>query len=396
MTGPPTHIRRSLDAAVDPLTPMWRGAAVFRVLTFAFVLGVQLTFSAGYARPVLSWVLVGLIGVWTVVTVWAFSVADGRRVWLAVADVAVVAALMASTLLVQTPEQVADPTPTITTLWSANPVVTAAVLAGARVGTAVGALVAAVSLLVNGHITTSLARDSVILLLLGAVLGVVADTARRSHAALARALRAEAALVEREHLARAVHDSVLQVLAFVRREGATLGGPGAELARLAGDQEIALRALVATPAREGAHGEVDVRALLQEQANPVVSVSVPGTPVPLPAAVAEELAAVAGAALSNTALHAGEQARAFVLLEDLGDEVVLSIRDDGVGIAPGRLAQAQAQGRIGVARSIRGRVRDLGGRVQVESAPGAGTEWEVRLPRTSAAAGSRACRSDRG
>lgn len=396
MTGPPTHIRRSLDAAVDPLTPMWRGAAVFRVLTFAFVLGVQLTFSAGYARPVLSWVLVGLIGVWTVVTVWAFSVADGRRVWLAVADIAVVAALMASTLLVQTPEQVADPTPTITTLWSANPVVTAAVLAGARVGTAVGALVAAVSLLVNGHITTSLARDSVILLLLGAVLGVVADTARRSHAALAQALRAEAALVEREHLARAVHDSVLQVLAFVRREGATLGGPGAELARLAGDQEIALRALVATPARECAHGEVDVRALLQEHANPVVSVSVPGTPVPLPAAVAEELAAVAGAALSNTALHAGEQARAFVLLEDLGDEVVLSIRDDGVGIAPGRLAQAQAQGRIGVARSIRGRVRDLGGRVQVESAPGAGTEWEVRLPRTSAAAGSRACRSDRG
>lgn len=233
MTGPPTRVRRSHDAAVDPLKPMWRGAAVFRVLTFAFVLGVQLTFSADYARPGLSWVLVGLIGVWTVVTVWAFSVADGRRVWLAVADVAVVTALMASTLLVQTPEQVADPTPTITTLWSANPVVTAAVLAGARVGTAVGALVAAISLLVNGHITTSLARDSVILLLLGAVLGVVADTARRSHAALAQALRAEAALVEREHLARAVHDSVLQVLAFVRREGATLGGPGAELARLA-------------------------------------------------------------------------------------------------------------------------------------------------------------------
>ena len=307
MTGPPTRVRRLHDAAVDPLTPMWRGAAVFRVLTFAFVLGVQLTFSADYARPGLSWVLVGLIGVWTVVTVWAFSVADGRRVWLAVADVAVVTALMASTLLVQTPEQVADPTPTITTLWSANPVVTAAVLAGARVGTAVGALVAAISLLVNGHITTSLARDSVILLLLGAVLGVVADTARRSHAALAQALRAEAALVEREHLARAVHDSVLQVLAFVRREGATLGGPGAELARLAGDQEIALRALVATPAREGAHGEVDLRALLQEQANPVVSVSVPGTPVPLPAAVAVELAAVAGAALSNTALTPGSR-----------------------------------------------------------------------------------------
>jgi len=370
------------QAAVDPVTPMWRGAAVFRVLTFAFVLGVQVTFSPDYARPVLSWVLVGLIGLWTGLTVLAFSVARGRCWQLVTADVVVVLALMASTLLVQTPAQVYDPTPTITTLWSAGPVVTAAVLGGARVGAAVGVLVSVASVLVNGHVTTSIARDAVILLLVGGVLGLVADTARRSHAALAQALRTEAALAERERLARAVHDSVLQVLAYVRREGAVLGGQAAELARLAGDQEVALRALVsAAPTGDTTTGEVDVRVLLQAQATPVVSVSVPATPVLLTADQARELAAIARTALTNTAMHAGGGARAYLLLEDLGAEVVLSVRDDGVGIADGRLAQAEGEGRMGVVRSIRGRVADLGGRVTLVTAPGDGTEWEVRLPR---------------
>jgi signal transduction histidine kinase len=60
---------------------------------------------------------------------------------------------------------------------------------------------------------------------------------------------------------------------------------------------------------------------------------------------------------------------------------VLSVRDDGVGIVPGRLAAAEAEGRMGVAQSIRGRVAELGGVAELDTAPGLGTEWEVRLPR---------------
>jgi signal transduction histidine kinase len=70
-----------------------------------------------------------------------------------------------------------------------------------------------------------------------------------------------------------------------------------------------------------------------------------------------------------------------VLVEDDGDEVVISVRDDGLGIAPERLAAARAEGRLGVASSIEGRVRDLGGTMAVESAPGRGTEIEMRVPR---------------
>jgi signal transduction histidine kinase len=69
-----------------------------------------------------------------------------------------------------------------------------------------------------------------------------------------------------------------------------------------------------------------------------------------------------------------------VLLEHEGAELVVSVRDDGRGFSPARLAEARAEGRLGVASSIAGRVRDLGGTMAVESAPGAGTEVELRVP----------------
>ena len=64
-----------------------------------------------------------------------------------------------------------------------------------------------------------------------------------------------------------------------------------------------------------------------------------------------------------------------------GDEVVVSVRDDGAAMPPGRLDEAAADGRLGVAASILGRVRQLGGTAAVESAPGGGTEVEMRVPR---------------
>jgi signal transduction histidine kinase len=113
-----------------------------------------------------------------------------------------------------------------------------------------------------------------------------------------------------------------------------------------------------------------------------VTVSTPATPVVLAATRARAVAAAVGAALANVAAHAGEAARAWVLLEHEGHEVVVSVRDDGRGFEPARLAEARAEGRLGVASSIEGRVRELGGTMAVESAPGAGTEVELRVPVT--------------
>lgn len=75
-------------------------------------------------------------------------------------------------------------------------------------------------------------------------IGYVVEVARASERTLARALEIEAATRERERLARDIHDGVLQVLAMVQRRGSTLGGEAAELGRMAGEQEVALRTLV--------------------------------------------------------------------------------------------------------------------------------------------------------
>jgi signal transduction histidine kinase len=85
--------------------------------------------------------------------------------------------------------------------------------------------------------------------------------------------------------------------------------------------------------------------------------------------------------LDNAASHAGPEARAYVLLEDLGHSVAVSIRDDGVGIPEGRLAQAEAEGRMGVSKSILGRVQVLGGTAVLQTGPGEGTEWEINVPK---------------
>jgi signal transduction histidine kinase len=90
----------------------------------------------------------------------------------------------------------------------------------------------------------------------------------------------------------------------------------------------------------------------------------------LDSGVAEELAAAAGNALDNATAHAGADARTYVLLEDLGDSVTVSIRDDGVG-----------EGRFGIAKSIVGRMDWLGGSAKLNTGPGCGTEWELTIPR---------------
>ncbi len=111
----------------------------------------------------------------------------------------------------------------------------------------------------------------------------------------------------------------------------------------------------------------------------------PGAPVLLPGRAAREVEAAVGAALDNVRRHAGADARAWILVEDWTDEVTVTVRDDGPGIPEGRLAQAESEGRLGVAQSIRGRLRDLGGTAEWISVPGQGTEVELKVPRGKAA-----------
>jgi signal transduction histidine kinase len=179
---------------------------------------------------------------------------------------------------------------------------------------------------------------------------------------------------------------VLQVLALVKRRGATLDGEAGELARLAGEQEAALRSLVtARPIHPAADtdAEADLMALLGPYASAVVSIAGPAAAVQLPGRATADIAAAVGAALDNVRRHCPTGTKAWVLVEDEPAAVTVSVRDDGVGIGPDRIAEAERQGRLGIAQSIRGRIADLGGTVIIHSTPGSGTEIEMTVPRLS-------------
>jgi signal transduction histidine kinase len=366
----------------DPLTPWWWAAVVLRVLTYGFAVGATAVYDGQYARPALGWVVIAVLGAWTLVTGACYLRENSRWLWLTVLDLCVGSVLMASSRLVFTHQELVGgtPIPLLTTVWVSGVVAAGAIRTGPVGGAVFGAVLAGVNYATHGVVDVDLSRDAVLLIVTGLVIGMASVTARRSAEQLAHALRSEAATAERERLARSIHDSVLQVLARVQRRGAELGGEAAELARLAGEQEVALRALVAAaPPESTPTGEVDLRAHLQIMATPKITIAAPGTRVMLAAALAAELAAMVREALSNVARHAGPDAHAWVLVEDLADEIVVSVRDDGPGIAPGRLAVAAGEGRLGVAKSLRGRVAELGGTAALHTGSD-GTEWEFRVP----------------
>jgi signal transduction histidine kinase len=177
---------------------------------------------------------------------------------------------------------------------------------------------------------------------------------------------------------------VLQTLAFINRRGSQLGGEPAELGAMAADQERLLRALVSGTAAEtevAVTGEVDLRQQLGRYAGGQVHLVAPADPVMLPTRVAGELVAAVAAALDNVRVHAGESAQAWVLVEDEGDEVALTVRDNGVGMPAGRLEEAAAAGRLGASSSIRGRLADLGGMAEYAAREGAGVTVRMRAPK---------------
>jgi signal transduction histidine kinase len=98
---------------------------------------------------------------------------------------------------------------------------------------------------------------------------------------------------------------------------------------------------------------------------------------------AEALVAAVSACLDNVVAHVGPDAPAWVLLEASADQVQVTVRDEGPGFAPGRLEEADREGRLGVASSIRGRLAEVGGTATVSSGS-FGTVWELSVQRMPA------------
>ncbi|GAA1072709.1 MacS family sensor histidine kinase [Tsukamurella spumae] len=399
MQGLATRLRRvepadgaTLDGG-DPRAPLWRGAQWFRALSVLYAVGRQVDEADRYRHVGWSWVMIGAVVVVSLVAGFGYVRGFGRHRWFVLAEFAVAGVLALGTVWVASPAFTAHNQTLPTTLWLTNPVVSAAILSGPVAGVLGGIVIAAINAIYRGTFPETTLRDAnyPVFMAVGLGIGVAARVAIRSQEQLRAAERVAAEARARERLAREVHDGVLQALAFLSRRCAALGGPGTELGalgELAAQQERALRRLIAeTPGGTvepgtAADGDlVDLRELLRPLASSAVTLAEPGGAVMLPAPTAAEVTAAVRNALENTLRHAGPAARSYLLLEDVGDAVLVTVRDDGAGIAPGRLDAARAEGRLGVAESIVGRMRELGGRAELTTGVDEGVEWELWIPR---------------
>jgi signal transduction histidine kinase len=94
----------------------------------------------------------------------------------------------------------------------------------------------------------------------------------------------------------------------------------------------------------------------------------------LPLPVKQDLYRIAQEALHNTVKHAEAHMVSLSLIQTR-DTVILEVRDDGVGFDPA----GAFPGHLGL-RSMQERIKQLGGVLSIESAPGHGTTISARVP----------------
>ena len=89
---------------------------------------------------------------------------------------------------------------------------------------------------------------------------------------------------------------------------------------------------------------------------------------------------VARECLNNIAKHAAA-ANVQLRLEEMEGHTVMEIVDDGIGFDAAEVLAHPAQGHFGL-RVLGDTVADAGGELLLSSAPGAGTRWQLRIPRS--------------
>jgi signal transduction histidine kinase len=228
-------------------------------------------------------------------------------------------------------------------------------------------------------------------------LAAIVSEGRRAALELADAQRREGerAALERQRIARDLHDSVSQSLfsttLHVRTAQHALGRAGLKDAGPVGEElrEIGqltrgalaeMRALI-FELRPDALAEEGLVAALTKQASALsaregLAIDVDGPPerLPLGPEVEEQLYRLGQEALANVIKHA-RAASAAVRIAAVNGTVVMEVSDDGHGFDPATVGHEH----FGL-RSMRGRVADLHGRLEVTSAPGHGTVLRVEVP----------------
>jgi signal transduction histidine kinase len=249
---------------------------------------------------------------------------------------------------------------------------------GFTIGGVIGPLVGAGVALLIGLGYRALARESAEREALLAELIATRDL-------LAATEREQGVLTERARLAREIHDTVAQGLSSIQMllhaaEAADGDRPGLDHIRLArataadglADTRRFIREL-APPSLDAGLGPALGRLSAQWRREGLrIDVAVPPLERPLPMDVQTALLRIAQGAVANVAQHAGASV-VQIGLAVTATHATLTVRDDGVGFDPARAAaDAGASDSFGL-RAMAQRVEQLGGALDVDSAPGRGT-----------------------
>lgn len=383
---------------------LWLGVLAYRLVSFAWMSIQALAWKDKFRNGWLAWVALSLTGVWVLVqamTQW------WERPVARLVDLALAAALIVvSGLIVGEGQVVGSDIPFFATGYPVSAALTIGVASGVGPGLLAGlvlSLALALSRVANGTSLAglntgewlSLGNGAFYYIASGGAVGVVSRVLGRSAAELRRA-NEEAArqrervarLAEHEAMGREIHDSVLQALALITKRGNELaaqqmveGSEVGELAVMSADQATALRDLIQGEPREPPPDMVPLRTVLQAAVYGVTGVPVTITTVGqiwFPPEGAESMSAAVRQALENVAQHA-HASRAAVFAEEEDGSVVVAVRDDGVGFDYDEVLLRQ-EGKMGMLKSMKGRIEELGGTVRITSSPGRGAEVEFRVP----------------
>lgn len=178
----------------------------------------------------------------------------------------------------------------------------------------------------------------------------------------------------REEVAVRLHDGVLQTLAVIQRRS-----DDQELAELARDQERDLRDFLAgsTSAQPGLNASLRKAAALYERRHGGrVEVIIADDVEEPELEVITAISGAVGEALTNAGKHAHASHIVVYAEPDWDDDrLVVSVKDDGIGFDPETVTK-----RIGLTESITARMESIGGRVEIASRPGRGTEIRLWAP----------------
>ena len=353
------------------------GLAVFRWAAWAWMALVLLVNRGDLERPWLALLLVTLA---LAVTAWATVLVRVAPSALLAPPTVVVELLVGVSLLVgdgaayEEGHAFGGGTQSLGSAWPLAGVLSAGLAFGASGGAVAGLALGLGRLggvLASGESLDagrwlSVISTTVLYVLAGGAAGFSATRARQAE-------RETASIRAREEVARHLHDGVLQTLAVVQRRA-----DDPALAELARAQERELRDFLRSGPRAEDSLEPGLRraaARFEEAHGGRVDVVVAED---VPRLGRDEVAALVGAvseALANAGRHGG--AGRVTVYAEPADEggVSCSVKDDGAGFDPATVREG-----MGLARSVRGRVAEVGGRVEVDSAPGRGAEVRLWVP----------------